>query len=80
MLLLLQQVTVKMTTTVTTAFHSAAGGIGVTYTKDQDSSDNAMAVTYSAGALSLSMTALDETGAETGAGGRWKPNNNYSSW
>jgi len=44
----------------------AAGGIGVTYTKDQDSSDNAMAVTYTAGALSLSMTALDETGAATG--------------
>jgi hypothetical protein len=39
----------------------AAGGIGVTYTKDQESSDNAVAVTYSAGALSLSMTALDET-------------------
>ena len=29
----------------------AAGGIGVTYTKDQDSSDNVMAVSYSAGAL-----------------------------
>jgi hypothetical protein len=41
----------------------AAGGIGVTYVKDQDSSDNSMAVTYSAGALSLSLTALDETGA-----------------
>ena len=39
----------------------AAGGIGVTYTKDQESSDNAMGVTYTAGALSLSMTALDET-------------------
>ena len=39
----------------------SAGGIGVTYTKDQESSDNAVAVTYSAGALSLSMTALDET-------------------
>ena len=48
----------------------AAGGIGVTYTKDQDSSDNAMAVTYSAGALSLSMTALDET---TGAGKAGNP-------
>jgi hypothetical protein len=44
----------------------AAGGIGVTYTKDQDSSDNVMAVSYAAGALSLSLTALDET---TGAGG-----------
>jgi hypothetical protein len=39
----------------------SAGGIGVTYTKDQESSDNAMAVTYAAGALSLSLTALDET-------------------
>ena len=48
----------------------AAGGIGVTYTKDQDSSDNAMAVTYSAGALSLSMTALDES---TGAGKAGNP-------
>jgi hypothetical protein len=38
-----------------------AGGIGVTYVKDQESSDNSMAVTYAAGALSLSMTALDET-------------------
>jgi hypothetical protein len=46
----------------------AAGGIGVTYTKDQDSSDNAMAVTYSAGALSLSMTALDESGGAGVAG------------
>jgi len=44
----------------------AAGGIGVTYVKDQDSSDNSMAVTYTSGALSLSMTALDETGAATG--------------
>jgi hypothetical protein len=44
----------------------AAGGIGVTYTKDQDSSDNVMGVSYAAGALSLSLTALDET---TGAGG-----------
>ena len=31
----------------------AAGGIGVTYVKDQESSDNAEAVTYSAGAFSL---------------------------
>ena len=45
----------------------AAGGIGVTYTKDQETSDNAVAVSYSAGALSLSLTALDETnGAGTG--------------
>ena len=45
----------------------AAGGIGVTYTKDQDSSDNVMAVSYSAGALSLSLTALDETEGATAA-------------
>ena len=44
----------------------SAGGIGVTYTKDQDSSDNVMAVTYSAGALSLSLTALDETKGAAG--------------
>ena len=31
----------------------AAGGIGVTYVIDQESSDNSMAVTYAAGALSL---------------------------
>jgi len=46
----------------------AAGGIGVTYTKDQDSSDNVMAVAYSAGALSLSLTAADETGGANVAG------------
>jgi len=39
----------------------SAGGIGVTYTKDQESSDNVVAVTYTAGDLSLSMTAVDET-------------------
>jgi hypothetical protein len=39
----------------------SAGGVGVTYTKDQESSDNVMAVSYSAGALSLSMTSIDET-------------------
>ena len=45
----------------------SAGGIGVTYTKDQETSDNAVAVSYSAGALALSLTALDETnGAGTG--------------
>jgi hypothetical protein len=46
----------------------SAGGIGVTYTKDQDSSDNVMAVAYSAGALSLSLTAADETGGANQAG------------
>ena len=45
----------------------AAGGIGVVYTKDQESSDNVMALTYATGgALSLSLTARDET---NGAGG-----------
>ena len=44
----------------------SAGGMGVVYTKDQDSSDNVVAVSYDAGALSLSLTALDET---NGAGG-----------
>jgi hypothetical protein len=39
----------------------SAGGIGVTYTKDQESSDNAMGVTYATGALTLSLSALDET-------------------
>jgi len=48
----------------------AAGGIGVTYVKDQDSSDNSMGVTYTSGALSLSMTALDES---TGAGKSGNP-------
>ena len=48
----------------------AAGGIGVTYVKDQDSSDNSMAVSYTSGALSLSMTALDES---TGAGKTGNP-------
>jgi hypothetical protein len=47
----------------------SAGGIGVTYTKDQETSDNAMSVAYTAGALSLSMTALDETNTAVGTGG-----------
>jgi len=51
----------------------AAGGIGVTYTKDQETSDNVMAVSYSAGALSLSMVALDET--NTAWNRRLKENN-----
>ena len=46
----------------------SAGGIGLTYTKDQESSDNVTAVTYSSGALSLSMTASDETQANASAG------------
>ena len=43
----------------------SAGGIGVTYVKDQESSDNSMAVTYAAGALSLSLTSIDETNGPT---------------
>jgi hypothetical protein len=45
----------------------SAGGIGVVYTKDQETSDNVTAVSYSAGALGLTMEASDETnGAGTG--------------
>ena len=43
----------------------SAGGIGVTYTKDQETSDNAMSVTYAAGALSLSLDTIDETNGPT---------------
>jgi hypothetical protein len=47
----------------------AAGGVGVTYTADQETSDNAMAVTYSGGgALSLSLTALDESNTAIATG------------
>ena len=46
----------------------SAGGIGLTYTKDQESSDNVTAVTYTSGALSLSMTAKDETNAAASSG------------
>jgi len=51
----------------------SAGGIGVVYTKDQETSDNVTAVSYSAGALGLTMTATDDTngaGAGYGAGGK----------
>jgi hypothetical protein len=42
----------------------SAGGIAVSYTKDQESSDNAMNVTYApGGALSLSLSTVDETTA-----------------
>ena len=51
------------------SFAFAAGGIGVTYTKDQESSDNAMSVAYSAGALSLSLDTLDETNGANGTTG-----------
>jgi len=43
----------------------AAGGISVTYVKDQESSDNSMSVAYAAGALTLSLTSLDETNGPT---------------
>ena len=46
----------------------SAGGIGVTYVKDQDSSDNSVAVSYAAGALTLSLTALDESAGAGVAG------------
>ena len=45
----------------------SAGGVGVTYTRDQETSDNVMAVTYAAGALSLSLTSIDETNGPTDA-------------
>jgi hypothetical protein len=45
----------------------SAGGIGVTYTKDQETSDNAMSVTYAAGSLTLSLDTIDETNAPTDA-------------
>ena len=42
----------------------AAGGISVSYTKDQESCDNAMSVSYApGGALSLSLSTVDETTA-----------------
>jgi hypothetical protein len=43
----------------------SAGGIGVTYTKDQETSDNAIGVTYAAGALTLSLNTIDETNGPT---------------
>jgi hypothetical protein len=47
----------------------AAGGISVSYTKDQESSDNAMSVAYApGGALSLSLSTVDETRAAASAG------------
>ena len=48
----------------------SAGGIGVTYTKDQESSDNAMSVTYATGgALTLTLDTVDETRANASTGG-----------
>jgi len=47
----------------------SAGGISVTYTKDQESSDNAMSVAYATGgALSLTLDTVDETRANASAG------------
>jgi hypothetical protein len=43
----------------------SAGGISVTYTKDQETSDNAMSVGYTAGALSLTLNTIDETNGPT---------------
>ena len=45
-----------------------AGGIGVTYTKDQETSDNAMGVTYAAGALTLSLNSISEQNGPTDGG------------
>jgi hypothetical protein len=47
----------------------SAGGIGVTYTKDQETSDNAIGVSYAAGALTLSLDTIDETNAPTDVAG-----------
>ena len=43
----------------------SAGGIGVSYTKDQETSDNVTAVSYASGPLTLSMTSIDETNGPT---------------
>ena len=43
----------------------SAGGMGVVYTKDQETSDNVIAVSYTAGALVLSLTTIDETNGPT---------------
>jgi len=43
----------------------SAGSIGVTYTKDQETSDNAMSVSYASGALTLSLDTIDETNGAT---------------
>ena len=42
----------------------SAGGIGFSYTRDNESDDNVTAVSYAAGALSLSMTSKDENNAD----------------
>jgi hypothetical protein len=47
----------------------SAGGIGVTYTKDQETSDNAIGVSYAAGALTLALDTIDETNAPTDVAG-----------
>ena len=46
----------------------SAGGIGFSYTKDQESSDNVTSVTYTSGALGLSMKASDESVGAAAAG------------
>jgi hypothetical protein len=43
----------------------SAGGIGVSYTKDQETSDNVTAVSYASGPLSLSMTSISEANGPT---------------
>jgi hypothetical protein len=46
----------------------SAGSIGFSYTRDNESDDNVTAVSYSSGALSLSMTSKDENGAKASSG------------
>ena len=48
----------------------SAGGIGFTYTRDVESDDNVTAVSYSSGALSLSMTSKDENNAKASSGAK----------
>jgi len=47
----------------------SAGGIGVTYTKDQETSDNAIGVSYAAGALTLSLDTISEANGPTDVAG-----------
>ena len=47
----------------------SAGGIGVSYTKDQETSDNVTSVSYASGPLTLSMTSIDETNGPTDVAG-----------
>ena len=46
----------------------SAGGIGVTYTKDQETSDNVTGVSYASGPLTISMTSISEANGPTDGG------------